>query len=192
MKKYVKSILVTTAFGVIGVNAQVDCIALSQSVMLEVSKDKSSALEIVSKQIAAAPTCACEVIKSAIKASEGDTKQVAAIVEVAITAAPDQMRLITQCAIATAPDAIADIQLVLAKLDPNSGDSATVSKSSKAPIKGTSEEVKDKEWNPLDFPSDRNSTVGPRPGTYGGPQIISPGPQIESPPSSEVQFVTQP
>jgi len=177
MKKYINSILITTALGVFGVNAEVDCISLSQSVTLEISADNSKVLEIVSKEVAAAPSCSCEIVKAAIKASEAESKMVAAIVEAAISAAPDQMRLISQCAIATAPDAIGDVQAVLAKLDPNSGDSGISSKSSKAPA----DEVAAEYWNPLDFP-----------GTDGGSSIIPPGPQVEAPPTIDPPVVTSP
>lgn len=189
MKKYINSILITTALGVFGVNAEVDCIALSQSVTLEVTADSSKVLEIVSKEVAAAPSCSCEIVKAAIKASEAESKTVAAIVEAAISAAPDQMRLISQCAIATAPDAIGDVQAVLAKLDPNSGDSGISSKSSKS-SKAPAGEVAAEDWNPLDFPGDENSTVGPPPGTDGGSSILPPGPQIDAPPA--VDPVTTP
>jgi hypothetical protein len=175
MKKYVNSILIATALGASGVNAEADCVAISRSVALEVSADQSQVLEIVSKYASEAPGCVCEVVKSAIKASEADSKQVAAIVEVAVTANPDQMRLISQCAIATAPDAIGDIQAVIAKLDSNSGDSEASANSSKAP----SEEVAAEGWNPLEFPGVGNPDVGPLPGMDGGNHILHPGPQFE-------------
>lgn len=186
MKNYVKSILITSALGVIGVSAEVDCVALTQTVSLEVSADKSKVLEVVSKQIAAAPNCACEVVKSAIKSSEADGDTAAAIVEAAITAAPDQLRLISQCAIATAPDAAGKIQAVLAKLDPNSGDSGLSSKSSKA------SEVAGEDYNPLDFPGDSKSVVGPFRGTDGGNGYLRPGPQFGSPPIIDTPIVTNP
>ncbi|MDE0730581.1 MAG: hypothetical protein OSB36_06590, partial [Longimicrobiales bacterium] len=94
-----------------------------------------------------------------------------------------------QCAIATAPDAIGDVQAVLAKLDPNSGDSGISSKSSKS-SKAPAGEVAAEDWNPLDFPGDENSTVGPPPGTDGGSSILPPGPQIDAPPA--VDPVTTP
>jgi len=179
MKKYVHTLLFTSALGVVVANAETDCVALSQTVSLEVSAEKAQVLEIVSKHVAAAPNCACEVVKAAIKISEADSQEVAAIVEAAITSAPDQSRLISQCAIATAPDAISDVQAVLAKLDPNSGESsasAKSAKSGKAPA-----EVAEESWNPLDFPGDETSTIGPRPGTDPN-STLRPGPQFDNPP----------
>lgn len=191
MKKYVNTILFTTAFGIAGASAEVDCAVLTQSVTLGVSTDKSLVLEITAKEIAAAPGCSCEIVKAAIKASEAESKMVAAIVEAAISAAPDQMRLISQCAIAMAPDAIGDIQAVVAKLDPNAGDSGTSSKSAKG-AKVPADEVATEEWNPLDFPGDDTAVVGPRQGTDGGNSILRPGPQIESPPVINPPVVTDP
>ncbi len=189
MKKYINSILITTALGVFGVNAEVDCISLSQSVTLEVTADSSKVLEIVSKEVAAAPSCSCEIVKAAIKASEAESKTVAAIVEAAISAAPDQMRLISQCAIATAPDAIGDVQAVLAKLDPNSAVTIIKLKVARASSNGRAA----KGWNPLDFPSGKTTpTVGPPPGTDGGRSELPPGGQTGAPPVIDIPVITDP
>jgi hypothetical protein len=150
---------------------------LSQSVNLEVSADKAKVIEIVSKHIAVAPECACEIVKTAIKASDADKMVVASIVEAAITSAPAHARIISQCAIATAPDAASEIQALLAKLDPNSGESVDTSKSGKAPA-----EVAEETFNPLDFPGDETSTVGPRVGTSGPFIYLPPGPPFNPPP----------
>lgn len=180
MKKHASSILLLTAFGIVGASAEVDCAALSQSVNIKVAADKSQVLEITSKEIAAAPGCSCEIVKAAIKASEAETKTVGAIVEAAVTAAPDQMRLISQCAIATAPDAIGEIQAVLSKIDPNAGDSPVSSKSAKEPAK----DVPAAEWNPLDFPGE--GPVGPRPGMDGGNPLLRPRPPFQPEPGVDV------
>ena len=213
MKKYINSILITTALGVFGVNAEVDCISLSQSVTLEVTADSSKVLEIVSKEVAAAPSCSCEIVKAAIKASEAESKTVAAIVEAAISAAPDQMRLISQCAIATAPDAIGDVQAVLAKLDPNSAVTIIKLKVARASSNGrarassngrarassnrraraSSNRRAAKGWNPLDFPSGKTTpTMGPPSGTYGGASELPPGGQTGAPPVIDIPVITDP
>jgi hypothetical protein len=175
MRNYVKTIFAATALGVVGVQAKEDCVAISQTVITGVSEDRSQVLEIVSKEIAAAPSCACEIVKSAIKSSKADDKTVAAIVGAAVTAAPAQMRLISQCAIAVAPDAAAEIQSVLAKLDPNSGDTEASAKSAKS---AKEPEVAEEDWNPLDFPGGRDPNIGPRdfpPGfPFDTPPIIIP------------------
>lgn len=187
MKKFFQKVITTTAFGVAAASADVDCMALSQVINSEIAAEKTKVLEVVTKHIAAAPECACEVVKCAIKASEADKQAVAAIVEAAITSAPAQMRVITQCAIATAPDAASDIQAALAKLDPNSGETVETSKSGKAPA-----EVAEEGFNPLDFPGDETSTVGPRSGTGGGSPYLRPGPQFNSPPIINTPVVTDP
>lgn len=189
MKKYIHTLLFTTAFGVVAATAETDCVALAQTVNLEVTAEKNQVLEIVGKYVAASPNCACEVVKTAIKATEADSNTVAAIVEVAITSAPDQSRLISQCAIATAPDAISGIQAVLAKLDPNSGDSTASAKSAKggkAPMPAPKEG-----WNPLDFPGDETSVIGPRQGTDPNSEL-RPGPQFGTPPIIDTPVVTDP
>lgn len=114
MKKYAHAILITTALSVIGVNAEVDCIALSQSVSLKVSSDKSQVLEIVSKEIAAAPSCACEIVKAAIKSSKANNELVGQIVETAISVAPEQRDTIVKCATSAAPDAYLEIKMAAA------------------------------------------------------------------------------
>ena len=85
---------------------------------------------------------------------------VVSIVETAITASPENMRMISQCAIATMPEAVAEVQALLARLDPNSGDSEVYSsKSSKSST--DSKDAKDAKVaaiyappipNPLDLP----------------------------------------
>lgn len=150
------------------------CVSVSQQVTSLVAKDPDRIVEIVSSEIAANTTCSCEVIKAAIGQSKSDAKTVAAIVEAAILAAPEQMRIIAQCAIAVAPDAIAEVQAVLARLDSNSGEHGLSSKSAKsakvaigdaAPMAGVAQMP-----NPLDFPG--QGPVGPTPGGPGGIPLI--------------------
>ncbi|QTN33572.1 hypothetical protein HZ994_15050 [Akkermansiaceae bacterium] len=109
-----------------------DCGSVSLSVEQRVKMDSSKVLEIIESEISANPNCACEIVKIAIKASGADESLVGDITEVAITAAPESMRMISQCAIAAMPDALASVQAVIARLDPNSGDSSASSKSAKS------------------------------------------------------------
>ena len=110
-----------------------DCLAVALSVEQRIKLDVSKVLEVVESEVGANPTCACEIVKMAIKASDADVSLVVAIVETSITAAPDSMRIVSQCAIASMPESIARVQALLAKLDPNSGDAETYSsKSSKS------------------------------------------------------------
>ncbi len=120
--------------------ATIDCPAIGLSLEERIKNEPSKILEIVESEVRENPSCACEVVKSAIKASDADTALVGDIVEVASTAAPDSMRLISQCAIAAAPDSLATVQAVLAKLDPNQGESGSSAKSAKS-AKGDAKEA---------------------------------------------------
>jgi len=179
MKKTVFSVLCSASFGLLPTSAEVDCTALSVSVKNSVAAEQSKVLEIVSKEVAAAPKCACEIVKVAIESSNANAQTVAAIVESAATAAPEQMRLVSQCAVAVAPDALAAVQAVIAKLDPNLGESGSSSKSAKAPAGEVATM-----WNPLDFPGE--GPVGPTPGGPGGlfgmPVLFNVSPAIIAPP----------
>lgn len=162
MKMTIRYTLLSAAFGLFShaAFAEVDCTKLTQSVKQAVASDVSLTLQIVDKEISANPSCACEVVKAAIEGANADAKLVAAIVETAATAAPQHMRLISQCAVAIAPDALANVQAVMAKIDPSSGEAA--------PRKSDSKNAKDAKGpgtqpppaaNPLDFPGS----------TFGGP-----------------------
>lgn len=91
----------------------VKCLTLSTTVKTAVAAKKSSVLELVSTYIGQNESCACEVVKAAITASDAKPQLVADITETAIIAAPSQMRLIGQCAVAVAPDAFDKVQAVL-------------------------------------------------------------------------------
>jgi hypothetical protein len=168
MKQTIFFSVFSAALALISAAAEVDCLKLSLSVKFAVAAEQSKVLEIVSNEVAAAPGCACEVVKAAIETSKAKPETVAAIVEAAVTAAPEQMRLIAQCAVAVAPDALAQVQAVLAKLDPNrgeSGDSAKSAKSAKAPVGEVAAMP-----NPLNFPG--QGPVGPILGGPGGSSLI--------------------
>ena len=106
-----------------------------------------------------------------MKAPSAKPATVAAIVEAAANVAPEHMRLISQCAVAVAPDALAQVQAVLAKLDPNSGKaghsakSAKDAKDAKAPVGEVAAMP-----NPLDFPG--QGPIGPIIGGPGGQPLI--------------------
>ncbi len=114
----------------------VNCSALGLAVQQRVKLDPAKVLEIVETEIAANNGCACEVVKAALTAAGADAALTAQVVETASTTAPESMRLISQCAIATVPESLAEVQAVLAKLDPNSGESGYSSKSSKSAKSG--------------------------------------------------------
>ncbi len=180
MKMTIRFALLGAALGVISSTAafaEVDCTKLTQAVKQAIAADSAMTLQVVEKQISANPGCACEVVKAAIEGSNADAKLVASIVETAVTAAPQHLRLISQCAVAVAPDALANVQAVVAKLDPNSGESAPVKSSKDA--KGVTPPPP-VAANPLDFPGsgigDPPVRVGSNPGGPGGLPIIGGGP----------------
>lgn len=97
-------------------------VQVSQAVKTAVTADSSKVLEIVANKVAADKSCACEIVKAAILASDADQALVAKIVTTAILEAPSETRVITQCAIATAPDAISEIQAVVERFDAAGGE----------------------------------------------------------------------
>ena len=167
MKTTLRFALVAAALGLAPAvaTAETDCITLAASVKISVAEKPAEVLQVVEKEVSASPDCACDVVKAAIQASKADAKTVAAIVETAASVAPDKMRLISQCAVAVAPQALADVQAVISRLEPNKGESGYSSKGGKNP----QVEVKPA-WNPLDFPG--QGPVGPTP---GGPPALPPG-----------------
>ncbi len=187
MKKTIVCAVISAVFGGVSAFGAVDCSKASLAVKSAVTADQEKVLEIVSKEVSTAPDCACEVVKAAIEASSANPDKVALIVETAVTAAPEQMRIISQCAVAVAPDALAKVQAVIAKLDPNGGKTG---KSAKGVI-----DAKDAKSpgevaampNPLDFPG--QGPVGPIPGGPGGFPLIPIYPPIIIPNPPEVTSV---
>ena len=107
---------------------QIDCVKLSLKIKEELVANQSLVLQIVEKAVLANQDCACEIVKAAITATQADNKLIASIVEVAAVTAPEKMRLVAQCAVAVAPDSLVDVQAVLAKLDPGTGEGGTSGK----------------------------------------------------------------
>lgn len=143
-----------------------DCLAISLSVEQRVKLDVSKVLEIVDAEVTANPGCSCEIVKTAIKASEADVQGVVAIVETAIHASPESMRIISQCAIAANPDAITAVQALLSKLDPNAGETGYSSKGSK--------DSKDSKVASIEAPPLANPLDLPPSGPPIGPPPITP------------------
>ena len=194
MKKTIYFAVMSLALGSLSASAAVDCVKLSVSVKHAVAAERASVLEIVTAQINANPGCACEVVKAAIEGANADASTVAAIVEAAAVAAPDQMRLVAQCAIAVAPDSLGKVQATMAKLDPNKGEGGKSSKSGKE----AAAEAAPEEANPLDFPTGGGRPiVGPRPGDNpGGAMLVggsdpSPTVGVNGPDPEELEEVTE-
>ena len=189
MKKIPSSVALGALIGLLSapfVLAEDSCASQSLALKGAIASAPSDLLQLVEAKVSASPGCSCEIVKTAIEVTQADAKTVAAIVRVASSAAPDQMRLIAQCALAVAPDALADVQAVLAELDPNGGKSGTSAKDSKDSKDAKEPQVADT-WNPLDPPGSPPGTPPPPPLPPGPPTGFPP---IITPPNvSDTDFV---
>ncbi len=95
-----------------------NCDKIAQDVRESVTKQPSKVLMIVEDALVINESCACEIVKAAITASNADTPMVKKIVETAIAVAPKMTPVIVECANAVAPGAVA------------TGDAPTVAKKS--------------------------------------------------------------
>jgi len=132
-----------------------DCYKVSVAIKKAVAAQPDKVLELVAAQVGQNESCACEVVKAAIVASDADKALVANIVNAAVTAAPSKVRIIGQCAVAVAPDALAEVQAVVTKMSSNAGDSGYSAKGGdeKGGEKGKTVVVPPVIQNPLDFPN---------------------------------------
>lgn len=202
MKNTVRFALISAALGLLSSSAafaKVDCVKLALSVKHAVAANPSATLQIVEREVSATPACACELVKAAIEGSKANVQLVAAIVETAATVAPEHRRLIGQCAVAVAPEALASVQAVLAKLEPQDKVSRPVStaKNGMGPgAKGAEVVPPQPASNPLDFPgsgiADAPVHVGPTPGGPGGFPVLPFGPPSYVPPVITPPIVTPP
>ncbi len=186
-----------------------DCYQVYTAVKKAVAAQPGKVLELVKTNVAQNESCACEVVKAAIVASDADKKLVAGIVEAAIASAPKKVRIIGQCAVAVAPDALAEVQAVVTKYGAGSGDSGYSAKGSEKDAKVCPECKRPYDYqhagptNVLDFPLGGNgicgtcnrpwnkhhnhdNPVGPTPGGPGGFPLFPPGlqPPSVTPPSA--------
>lgn len=79
------------------------CDDISRDVRAAVSKDPSKVLMILEDALVINETCACEIVKAAITASNADDASVKQIVQTALAVAPKMSAVITECAAAAAP-----------------------------------------------------------------------------------------
>ena len=131
MKKTLKFALVSAfmvaAPAALAADSAKSCKDIQATVEKAVKADEAKVLEIVEAQVSANSGCACEVVKAAIISMEANKELVRQIVEVAVVAAPNEMRLVAQCAVAVAPDAVGEVQEVIASFDRHGGESPVVS-----------------------------------------------------------------
>lgn len=194
MKNTMKYALFSAALALVTPSyaAAPDCYKVSTAVKKAVAAQPEKVLEVVATQVGQNESCACEIVKSAIVASDADKKLVASIVMTAATEAPEKLRIIGQCAVAVAPDALAEVQAVVTKIGANAGDGYSAKGGAKGGEKGAAKggEVSPASSNPLDFPG--SGPVGPTPGGPGGFPLFPPGlqPPVVTPPSSTTEEVS--
>lgn len=138
-----------------------ECTPVSATVTAEVTNKPSNVLTIVSEQIAANPTCACEIVKAAIAASKADKDLVGQIVFTAVTAAPTEATTVAECAVAAAPEAADNVKAALrsAYSDKNPVSKNPVDKNPKNPP----------------APKEEETDFGLSPVAIGGVYLVYPG-----------------
>jgi len=99
--------LITMALGQASIAAdkEQDCGAEYKKVSAAVAAAPEDVLKIVAKEVQAAPTCACEIVKAAIVASKADKALVVEIVTTVSELLPDETPTVIACAINAAPEA---------------------------------------------------------------------------------------
>jgi hypothetical protein len=105
MKKTLFFVAFSAALGLLPVSAEVDCLKLAISVKALWPTIRRRFLKWSPPRWPPHPVAPAKSSRPPSK-DPALPETVAAIVEAAITAAPDQMRLIAQCAVAVAPDAL--------------------------------------------------------------------------------------
>ena len=83
-----------------------NCTAEYKKVNTAVVAAPEKVLEIVAREAQEAPTCVCEIIKAAIKATNADKYLIVQIVTTVSEILPDETPTIIACAINAAPEAI--------------------------------------------------------------------------------------
>lgn len=97
------------------------CPTVEETAKTQITKAPESVLELVSKLVAQNESCAGEVVKAAIIATDADAALVGQIVETAATAAPKMASQIASYAFAIAPDAKPAIVAALDKISTEHG-----------------------------------------------------------------------
>ena len=82
------------------------CQGIADDVAAAVSKEPGKVLMIVEDALVINESCACEIIKSAILASQADATLVNQIVQTAISVSPKQSGVIMDCATSISPNSV--------------------------------------------------------------------------------------
>jgi hypothetical protein len=98
--------MIAMAYGQTANAADKDCAAEYKKVTAAVTAAPEKVLEVVAKEAQEAPTCACEIVKAAIKAAKADKDLIVQIVTTISAVLPDETPTIITCAINAAPEAL--------------------------------------------------------------------------------------
>lgn len=93
-------------------NYAAGCDDISNDVAAAIQKDPSKTLMIVEDALVINESCACEIIKAAILASQADSGLVNQIVQTGISVAPKMSGVIMDCATSVSPAAITAVSTV--------------------------------------------------------------------------------
>jgi hypothetical protein len=115
MRTKISLFLLTATTGLLSANPTTESVDIATLVKNAATANKLEVAEVVAKEVAANPNMACEIVKNAITASKADATVVAAIVESAILAAPEQMVSIPRCALTIAPDSNEELTSIISK-----------------------------------------------------------------------------
>ena len=115
MKKSLSTLILTVvaAAAIPAFAAEDACSKIASEVTASVSAAPTDVLKIVSEQVQASSSCACEIVRAAIVASKADKDLVGDIVATAVTAAPNSATTIAECAVAASPEASDNIKAAL-------------------------------------------------------------------------------
>ena len=83
-----------------------NCDKIAQDVRESVTKEPTKVLMIVEDALVINETCACEIVKAAITASNADQPMIKQIVQTAVAVAPKMSPVIIECANAVSPGAV--------------------------------------------------------------------------------------
>lgn len=103
--RFAALLIAVLGFSAAQVSAQSACDNIASDVASAIQKDPSKTLMIVEDALVINESCACEIIKAAIQASQADSALVNQIVQTGIAVAPKMSGVIMDCASALSPSA---------------------------------------------------------------------------------------
>ena len=96
--------------------SSLSCIQLAARVEAEIGEAPSEVLNIVRRGLVDNSSCACDIVKAAIKASKADETLTGLIVETAVKTQPSRFKEIVECAILAKPTAKAQVRAALERV----------------------------------------------------------------------------